>query len=80
MSNVLLLSVTVDQDVVQISDAELIQVLPENVIDEVLPVQQGIDQSEGHDQVLIEAVTGAKRGFSFFPRGYSESIVRGDDV
>ena len=38
MSNVLLLSVTVDQNVVQVSSAELIQMLLKNVIDEVLSV------------------------------------------
>ena len=38
MSNVLLLSVAVDQNVVQVSGAELIQMLSEDVIDEVLPV------------------------------------------
>ena len=80
MSNVLLLSVTVDQDVIQVSSAELIQMLSENVIDEVLSVWQGIDQLKGHDQVLIKAVMGAKHSFPFFSETYSESIVCGNDV
>ena len=80
MSNVLLLSVTVDQDVIQISDAELIQILSKNVIDEVLSVWQSIDQLKEHDQILIEAVTGVKHSFPFFSEGDSESIVRGNDV
>lgn len=67
MFDVLFLRVVIDQNVVQISGVEYVQVFAKDIIDESLKGTWRIAESEGHHDVFKKAVSCQKRRLFLMP-------------
>ncbi|KAG5346576.1 hypothetical protein C0989_000616 [Termitomyces sp. Mn162] len=72
--------IRVDQDIVQIYDDKDVVHVVKDVIHEVLEGGGGVSHSEGHYEILKEAVAGAKGGLPFMPWGNPDVVVAGTKV
>ena len=72
--------VGVDEDVVEVDDAEDVEVLAKGVVHEVLERRGGVGESEGHDGVFEVAVAAAEGGLPFVSRGDPNEVVRAAEI
>lgn len=72
--------VGVDEDVVEVNDAEDVEVLAKGVVHEVLEGCWSVGETEGHDGVLEVAVAAAKGGFPFVSGSDSNEVVRAAQI
>lgn len=70
----------VDEDVIDVSVAEDVKVLAENVIDEMLEGCVGIGEAEWNNQVFVVAKAGAEDCLPFFPIGHANKVVGASEV
>ncbi|KAG5317510.1 hypothetical protein C0989_001377, partial [Termitomyces sp. Mn162] len=72
--------IRVDQDIVQIYDDKDVVHVVKDVIHEVLEGGGGVSHSEGHYEILKEAIAGAKGSLPFMSRGDPDVVVAGTKV
>src|SRR3984957_279387 len=59
----LLFGIAIDQDVIQVSRAEVVQVVPHGFIDIILENTRGLTKPKGHDQLFKLTVSGIECGY-----------------
>ena len=69
-----------DQNIVKVSDDEVVQVFLERVVDQGLEGSGCVGKPERHHQVLVLAVSSTKCCFPFFPLLNADSVVYLADV
>ena len=80
MSGVFRAGVGVDEDVVEVDDAEDVEVLAEGVVHEVLEGCRSVGEAEGHDGVFEVAVAASEGGLPFVSRGDPNEVVRAAEI
>jgi hypothetical protein len=80
MLSVLLKLIRVDNYVIQIGYAELIEVFAKHVIDMALESCRSIDLAKRNDGVLVMTVASTKGGLPLVSGGYPEPMISRADV
>ena len=80
MSDVFLLSLRIDQYVVEVYDDKNVEEFPENVVDKRLPRRWCIGKTERHNQIFVMSETGSKSRLLFITFYNTYLIVRAGDI
>src|SRR5438552_8807288 len=75
VSLVLLESVRVNEQVVEIGNHEIVKIFPEGVVDEVLKRARSIAKAKRPNSIFINSISTAAGCFPFFPSGDPKAIV-----
>src|SRR5436190_11009855 len=75
VSLVLLESVRVNKQVVEIGAHEIVKIFLEGVVDEVLKRARSIAKAKRHNLIFIKSISTAEGCFPFFPSGDPKAIV-----
>ena len=80
MSDVFLLSLRIDQYVVEVYDNKDVEEFPENVVDKRLPRRWCISKTERHNQIFVMSETGSKSRLPFIAFRDTYLIVRAGNI
>lgn len=71
---------TVDQDVVKLGGAEVVEEGAEDIVDEVLEVGRSVGKSKGHDQGFEETVSCPDCSRPLFPLSHPNHVVGASNI
>jgi hypothetical protein len=73
-------SVGVNEGIIEICSAKLVEIGSENIIDEIFEGCQGIGETKWHNQELEKAISGLEGCLPFLPFCHSNEVIGPTDV
>jgi hypothetical protein len=68
-------SVRVNEGIIEVRSAKLVEIGSKNIIDEILEGCWGIGETKWHNQGLEKAISGLESGLPFLPFHHSNEVI-----